>query len=665
MQKYPNLAKPISIGSVFIKNRVAMAPMNDLHQFYDPIEGTINRRWIDYFLERARGGVGLIITGAFKVEDEITKFRQNDLVVWALVKRKSAQNYAELAKYVHAFGGRIFMQMSAGPGRVAGGQSIDDGFKPVSASVNRAYFRKNVSCRELTTEEVDRIVDAFGWAARIVKDSGFDGIEVHGHEGYLIDQFVTALWNRRTDKYGGDLEGRLTFPVEILKAIKKEAGQDYPVIYRYGSKHFIKAPGMGAMRVGENEMGRDLDESVKIAQLLEKAGYDALHVDAGAYESAYWAHPPIYLPNGFSVEWTSEIKRAVRIPVIAVGRLGIPEIAEKTLADGKADMIALGRDLLSDPYWPKKVLGGKPEEAKLCIGCHECMNRAESGQYLTCAVNPFCGNEGVISVQRASKAKRIMVVGGGVGGMEAALTATRRGHQVTIYEKTETLGGHLLPASIPDFKRDIKRLTEWYKREVEKNKIKIEYKTEVTPDLITEEEPDIVFIATGSTPIIPEIPGVKKPFVSTCIDVLLEKKHVGDKVVLMGGGLEGCETALWLAQRGKKVTIVEMLPQLNLDIHRSNKAMLLDLLSNAGVGVLTGVKIISIDDRLVRGMNENRNEVKVECDSVVLAVGLRPSNSLYRKLLEEAKEVYGIGDCMKPRKIADAIWEGAMVALRV
>jgi 2-enoate reductase len=258
-----------------------------------------------------------------------------------------------------------------------------------------------------------------------------------------------------------------------------------------------------------------------------------------------------------------------------------------------------------------------------------------------------------------------MVVGGGVGGMEAALTASRRGHEVTLYEKTETLGGLLIPASIPDFKRDIKRLTEWYKREIDKNKIKIEYKIEITPDLVEEKEPDIVFVATGSAPIIPEIPGVKKPIVSTCIDVLSGRKHVGDKVVLMGGGLEGCETALWLAQSGKKVTIVEMLPQLNLDIHRSNKAMLFDLLSDASVDILNGVKVISIEEGLVRGMNENRDEVTVECDTVVLAVGLKPSNTLYRALLEKAKEVYGIGDCMKPRKIADAIWEGAMVALRV
>ena len=243
------------------------------------------------------------------------------------------QNYAELAKYVHAFGARIFMQLTAGPGRVVGGPSIDDGYRPVSASSNQAYFRPDVPCKELDTEEVDKIVEAFGYAAKIVRDSGFDGVEVHGHEGYLIDQFVTGLWNRRTDKYGGDLrQGRLTFPIEILNTIKKQAGPSFPVIYRYGSKHFIRAPWKGSLKMGENEIGRDLAESIQIAKKLEEAGYDGLHIDAGAYESAYWAHPPMYLPHGFSVDWTWQIKKQVKIPVIAVGRLGQPDVAEKVVS---------------------------------------------------------------------------------------------------------------------------------------------------------------------------------------------------------------------------------------------------------------------------------------------------------------------------------------------
>ena len=665
MKEFMNLAKPINIGGVFMRNRIAMAPMNDFHQFYDPVEGTINRRWIDYFAERAKGGVGLIITGVFKVEDEITRFRQNDMVTWALVKKKSMQNYAELAKYAHAFGAKIFMQLTAGPGRVISGTAIDDGFEPVSASANQAYFRPNVTCRALDTSEVDQIVEAFGQAAEIVHESGIDGIEVHGHEGYLIDQFTTSLWNRRTDKYGGDLEGRLTFPIEILKAIKKRVGDDFPVTYRYGSKHFIKGPWKSALRMGEREMGRDIDESIQMAKLLERAGYGALHVDTGCYESAYWAHPPMYLPHGFSVDLTWEVKKVVKIPVIAVGRLGIPEIAEKVLAEGKADMIALGRDLLADPYWPKKVLGGEAQDARFCIGCHECMFRAETGQYLTCAVNPLCGNEGVVSIQPSWKAKKVLIAGGGVGGMEAARMASIRGYHVSLFEKTGNLGGHLIAGSVPDFKKDIKGLLDWYQLQLTKLKVKTKLNTAVTPELIKNENPDIVIIATGSVPMVPKMPGVEKPLVTTCIDLLLDRGKAGDRVIVVGGGLEGCETALWLSRQGKKVSIVEMLSQLIIDVHRANRTMLLDLLEDDGVNILTYTKIIEIEDGGVIAIDKKLNTMQIGCDTVVLAVGLKSDNQLYSSLVGDSREVYEIGDCKKPRKIADAIWEADMLALNL
>jgi 2-enoate reductase len=660
--EYSNLAQPIRIGKVLVKNRIALAPMNDLHQFYNPEEGTINQRWVDYFAERARGGVGLIITGAFKVEDEVTRFRLDGINIWALLKKKSMQNYSEMNRYAHAYGARVFIQLTAGPGRVVSGPSIDQGFPPVSSSPNRAFFRPEVTCRELETWEVDRIVEAFGEAAEIVRDAEFDGIEVHGHEGYLIDQFVTGIWNRRTDKYGGDLDGRLTFPIEILKSIRRKAGSDFTVIYRYGSKHFLKGFQQGALRNGEREIGRDIGESVEIAKRLESAGYNGLHVDVGCYESVYWAHPPMYMPEGLSIDLTAQIKKAVAIPVIGVGRLGDPTLAEKVLADKKVDMVALGRDLLADPYWPRKVFGGKAEEIRRCIGCHECMYLAETGKFLTCAVNPFCGNEGVLELKEATEKKKIAIIGGGAAGMEAARLLKLRGHQVTLFEKANELGGHLIPAARPDFKKDIGGLLQWYKNQMTKLGIEVQRKKVVPQDLedMTGRF-DLFIVATGSTENRIPVKAPDTSRIGSCIEVLNGEKEIGKKVVVVGGGVEGCETAVWLSSMGKEVTIIEMLEEIGRGQHRSNRAMLLDMIEDRKIAVYTRTKVLEIGEKELLVVDQKMNTKTIGYDNVVLAVGMKSENALYSELLRMGKEVYLIGDGYVPGKIADAVWQATIL----
>jgi 2-enoate reductase len=660
--EYGNLAQPIRIGRTLIKNRIALAPMNDLHQFYNPEEGTINRRWVDYFAERARGGVGLIITGAFKVEDEITRFRLDGINIWALLKKKSIQNYAEMNRLAHAFGAKVFIQLTAGPGRVVSGRSIDQGFPPISSSANRAFFRPDVTCRELETSEVDRIVEAFGDAAEIVRDAEFDGIEVHGHEGYLIDQFVTGVWNRRTDKYGGDLNGRLTFPIEILKSIRRTTGTDLTVIYRYGSKHFLKGFQQGALRTGEIEIGRDVAESVEIAKKLEEAGYDGLHVDVGCYESAYGAHPPMYMPEGLSIDLTAQVKKAVTIPVIGVGRLGDPNLAEKVLAEKKADMVALGRDLLADPFWPKKVFGGKVDDIRLCIGCHECMYLAETGKYLTCAVNPFCGNEGLLELKEAKEKKQIAIIGGGAAGMEAARLLTLRGHTVTLFEKDGKLGGHLIPAAKPDFKKDIGKLLRWYENQMKKLKIVVQQKA-ITPENLEElkDRFDAFIVATGSHENQIPIKAADKSRIGSCIEVLNGEKQVGKRVVVVGGGVEGCETAVWLSSKGKEVTIIEMLDEIARGQHRSNRAMLLDMIADRKIAVHTRTKVLEIGEKELLIVDQQLNTKAIGYDSVVLAIGMKSENALYAELLKKGKEAYLIGDGFAPGKISDAVWQATML----
>lgn len=657
------LFEPVGIRAVTIKNRIAMAPMNDFHQFFDGNDGVITNACIDYFIERAKGEVGLIISPVFKTTEAVTRYRKDGNLIWNIITRKSQGRYAELAKCVHAYGAKMFFQISAGPGRVARGDLIDEGFVPVSASDNQAFFRPEVRCRALSPEEVQTLVESFGEAAAIAAEAGIDGVEIHGHEGYLIDQFCTALWNRREDKYGGDLRGRLTFSIEILRSVRDRVGNDYPVIYRYGSKHFLKEAWKATTRMDEKEVGRDIDESIQMAQILEEAGYDGLHVDAGCYESAYWAHPPMYLPHGFSVDMTALVKKSVQIPVIAVGKLDVPELAERTLRDGKADLIAIGRGLLADPYWARKVREGRPHDIKPCISCHEGMYRTESiGQFLTCALNPLCGHESTLAVRPAETPKKVLIAGGGIAGMEAARVAHLRGHEVLLYEGSGRLGGQLVPAGAPDFKADIRRLLRYYEGQMSRAEFDVRTNSPVTAEVVRKVRPDVLVVATGAQPALPSIPGVDKSCVVSCLEVYAGTAPKVCTAVVVGGGLEGCEAAVHLARQGTQVTLVEQLPRLSPDVHRANRIMLLDMLEETGVRVLVGTEAMEILSAgvLVKGGSGEGQELSAE--AVVLATGMRPDKSLYEAMIGETILCYEIGDCKKPRKIMDAVWEASMIA---
>jgi 2-enoate reductase len=663
LSAYPRLFEPIKIGKVHIKNRIAMAPMG-IVGLTNP-DGNPGQRGIEYYIERARGGVGLIITGLFQVKDETGGIAENK----HSINRASTAAFGELCEAVHALGTKVFVQLTAGFGRVIPPPALRD--KPVSASAVPHFYRPDIICRPLETNEVEDIVEAFGNATGFLTAAGVDGIELHGHEGYLFDQFTTPIWNQRTDKYGGSLEDRLTFPIEVLKIIKEQAGTDFPVQYRFGLKHYIKGLNAGALP-GEpyEEAGRNIEEGLEMARLLEEAGFDALHVDAGCYDSWYWAHPPGYQEHGCMVDMAARVKQVVKIPVIAVGRLEVPELAEEVISSGKADMVALGRGLLADAYWPVKVSEGRTEDIRPCIGCHEgCIWRFMHGKPLSCAVNPACGREMSYRLHRTEKPKNVIVIGGGAGGMEAARTAAIKGHKVILCEKDKALGGHLIEASAPKFKKDLGTLLMWYKTQLTNLGVELKMETKVTPELITKENPDVIIVATGSTPVLPDIPGKDSPNVFTCTDPMLSRNIKGDNVTVIGGGITGCETALWLAEEGKQVTIIEMLPELmtgGMTVPMMNRMMINDLLALYKVKVITDACVREIDDvSITIGFSNGNPDETRYSDSAVIASGLKSDDELYQALAGKFPHVYAVGDCREPRNIMGAIWDGFEVGRAV
>jgi 2-enoate reductase len=660
---YDALFEPVTIGRVVIKNRIAMAPMG-LIGLTDR-DGSPTQRAINYYVERARGGVGLIITSLFKVENEIETTRG----YFPLISECSLAPLAELCETVHALGTKIFVQLTAGFGRVGRTEVFRN--HPVSASQIPHYWDPSIMCRALDTEEVEAIVRGFGHAAEILATAGADGIELHGHEGYLFDQFTTAVWNKREDRYGGNFRARLAFPLEVLAEIKKRLGPGFSVQYRFGLKHYIKGLRAGALK-GERfvEAGRDVEEGLQMARLLEEAGFDALHVDAGCYDSWYWAHPPLYQEHGCMADMAARAKEVVKIPVIAVGRLDVPDLAERIVKEGKADIVAIGRGLLADPYWPRKAQEGATGEIRPCIGCHDrCLSgRARWGRPLGCSVNSACGRETSYRLRSADKGRKVLIVGGGLAGMEAARVAAVRGHSVILYEKENRLGGHVREASIPDFKKDLRNLIRWYEGELKKFDVKIWLDTEATEALIDEEKPDAVLIATGSQPLIPHLPGIDGAHVVTCVDLLRGMRRSEDQVAIVGGGLMGCEVALWLAQQGRRVTVVEMLPEVmaadNPLPSRMNRIMLLDLLAHYRVRVMTNANVREITPEGVVAAGPS-GFMTIAAGTVVLAVGMKSEDGLYKKMLNKVAPLYAIGDCREPRNITGAVWDGYEVGRAV
>jgi 2-enoate reductase len=639
------LLEPGNIGKLTLKNRVIMAAMGVSTLDKGGIWG---ERVMAYHEARAKGGAGMITTHSVFVSKEYEPFTKNS---FDLYSDESLAALKAIADRLHRYDCKLCVQLTAGFGRVT--MRLTPGVTPVSSSENQCDRYPQATARALTTAEAEDLTQAFGRAARRCREAGVDCIEMHGHEGYLLDQFMTALWNRRTDKYGGSREKRLTFTREAIQSIRDSAGTDFPIIYRIGVTHYL--PG-----------GRELEEGLWIATELEKMGVAALHIDGGCKENSWWPHPPMYQPLGCMLDLAEKVKGVSSLPVIAVGRLDRPPVAEQALAEGKADFIAIGRGLLADPEWVNKVQHRQDATIIPCIGCHDgCLGAMIHQQPIGCSVNPLCGHEIEWRVTPLKNQKSMLVVGGGPAGIEAARLGIERGFKVSLWEQSDRLGGNLWAASRPDFKRDIRDYIDYLNGLMSRLPAETLLNKKATPDDILQAGADYVVLATGARmgpSLLTDRQGM--PLISA-LEVMNGAEVSGDRVVIMGAGVVGCETAVYLAGLGKKVTVTFTYPEEglaeNLEV-RANRDMLILMMHDAGITILPETVPARLDAGVVVADRQG-SEVRIATDAVVYASLMLPVNDLANQLKTRHNGVISVGDGLQPGRIMDAVW-GAFQAVR-
>ena len=655
MSKYDVLGKPYKIGNVEIKNRFVVIPMTMGGLSYDE-EGGFSDNLINYFELRAKGGFGLIIPGAAATDYHVDPYSALGPNV------NTNKHWQERAKLlvdtVHKHGTKIFCQLTMGLGRNYPGLP--------GPSENPVWRNPNEKSPALTTEQMKQKIADMIEGAVVAKECGYDGVEMHAmHWGYLLDQIAMAFYNRRDDEYGGSLENRLRAAKELVEGIHEKCGRDFPVGMRLGLKTYIKDYDKATL-TGEEEVGRTLEEGVKIAKLLESYGYDFLDTDTGTYDSFYYACPPMYNPQGFMIPLAAAAKKEVNIPIIAGGRMQNYDLAAEAVEKGEIDAVGLGRPSLADPDYPNKVLAGQVDKIRPCIGCNMgCFRRCvETGEPVSCAVIPQAARELVVGLEPGEGDKKVVVVGGGIAGMEAARTSALRGYRVTLFEKNDHLGGHVVEAGAHSFKSEIAKLNAWYQDQLKDLGVDVKLDHEPCINCIRKQEADVVILATGTNESHPNIPGLDKAVSS--LDAIDHPEKLKGKVVIVGGGLVGCEIALDEANKGKDVTVVEALDDImaagGAGAPYPNKQMICDLFENKGVKVYTSTKLVEVNDEgaVVEKAGGTRETFKA--DTVVSALGFRPAPNLKEEWAELNIPMYEVGDATGAGTIMKAIWDAYEVA---
>ena len=681
--KYAPLFTPWKIGNVEIKNRIVLCPMGGTSLFGWMEPNHFDKEAAKFFIERAKNNVGLIIPGIAPLKDTIGGR-------WLWQNKKMFKDLKPFMDEIHETGAKLFVQLTAGMGRswaitdhlvmlhnnpvlaAIAKPIIDVRYQSASPSVLPSRWSDKVTCREITRKEIQDIIDAYAKTALLCKEAGVDGVEIHAvHEGYLLDQFTLKYTNKRTDEYGGSFENRYRFATDVVKAIKAACGKDFPVSLRYSVLSETKGFGEGAVP-GEDyvEVGRDMEESEKAVKYLQDAGYDMLNADNGTYDAWYWAHPPQYMPQNCNLEDVAHIRKFVDIPVVCAGRME-PEVGAQAIADGRIDAMGVARQFLADSEWITKLIENRLEDIRPCICCRNaCFNMThykgvandqsitDASHIARCALDPRVMQSKKYKLEPAKKIKNVAVIGGGIGGMEAALVLAKRGHKVTIYEKSDKLGGIFIAAAAPSFKEKDRTLIAWYEREIKRYPITIKFNTEVKD--VASLGADEVIVATGAVAKKLPVKGAERAMDAT--EYLLGEKQVGENVTIIGGGLTGCEIAYDLYLQGKKPTIVEMKNDLIAvtGICLANTSFLRDFFKTNKVPVHleTSLKEVLEDGVMVAG--KDGKSFKIDADSVILSVGYNPA-----PVAPKGKNVHVIGDASKVGNLRTVIWQAWDVAMKI
>jgi len=636
-----NLFSPFRIKTCQLNSRIVMPP---LASFLIEDDGSVTDKTIEHYRKRASGGPAMVMVEAHATSPEgVVSSHQA-----RICDDRYIEGLSRISSVIRSEGAVPAIQLHHA-GRQTSIKVIKR--KPLAPS-NLPCPAIKGEVEPLSKSEIQRIVHDFGDSASRALQAGFQLIEIHGAHGYLLNQFLSRFSNDRTDEYGGSQEGRCRFSMEIIREIRKRVGPDFPLSFKISAQEFVPN-------------GLTTEESIELLRLLIPCGLDIIQISAGNDASPEWIAQPMFMEKACLAESSGKIRKALQFPVMVVGRINDPLVANEIIKEGKADLVCMGRGLLADPEMPKKARENRLDDIRTCIACNTCMESIFRRGRVECLVNPSLGREQQMAIRPADKSKKVMVIGGGPGGLEAAWVAASRGHEVHLFERQSQLGGQLNMGSMTKYKKELLTLIRYQTRQAEKFGVKLHLNSDVTPDLVREEKPDVVILSTGSTPVKPHVPGIEKAIVRMLPDILNGSKPTKKKTIILGGGATGCEVAHYLGDHQCDVTIVEQLPKVAEQLESITRKVLLKELRERKIRILTSCRLSRVEDHGVFVTDQQGTETFLEADAVVIAVGSRPDNSLYDSILSMGLPVHRVGDCVEPRSAKTAILEGAIAGREI